>query len=308
MKPNMDPATYSITSRSMNMTFYKVIFLTVIVLPSLYMLYNKTNKTLTIATEYTESEYTEETVSINTTSLQKTLKIPKLIHQSWKSKSLPQKFQEWSNSWKIMNPEYSHKVWTDEENRELIVNHYPWFLKKYDSFPRNIMRIDSARIFYLHKYGGVYSDLDVLCLKPMDDGHDLVLGRMGDDLEFTHSIPNAWFASKPGHSFWMWYANLILENFQFDGVEWVAGPVALFATYDAYRKNVTEEKSEEIYVAPKEYVFPYNWQYPEFHDICSAMSNTFNQTLCNETTDPEKKAFAISYWSHSWDGGFQGGN
>ncbi len=100
--------------------------------------------------------------------LEKGQRIPKIIHQSWKTKTLPTKFQQWSDSWSLKNPTYSRKLWTDEENRALIAEHYPWFLEKFDSFPQNIHRIDVSRIFYMHKYGGIYSDLDVVCLKPVN--------------------------------------------------------------------------------------------------------------------------------------------
>ena len=54
----------------------------------------------------------------------------------------------------------THILWTDAMNRELIRRHYPFFLETYDSFELNIMRADSARVFYMHRYGGVYMDLD----------------------------------------------------------------------------------------------------------------------------------------------------
>ena len=97
--------------------------------------------------------------------LEKGQKIPKIIHQSWKTKVLPAKFRQWSDSWSLKNPTYVRKLWTDEDNRALISEHYPWFLEKFDSFPQDIHRIDVSRIFYMHRYGGVYSDLDVVCLK-----------------------------------------------------------------------------------------------------------------------------------------------
>ena len=45
-------------------------------------------------------------------------------------------------------------------NRELIRVYYPWFLEVYDSFEKNVMRADAARVFYMHKFGGIYMDLD----------------------------------------------------------------------------------------------------------------------------------------------------
>lgn len=48
------------------------------------------------------------------------------------------------------------RLWTDEMNRQLVVEHYPWFLDTYDNLPMGIMRADSCRILYMHHVGGVH--------------------------------------------------------------------------------------------------------------------------------------------------------
>jgi len=53
-----------------------------------------------------------------------------------------------------MHPAWEYKLWTDEANRNLVKEHYPWLLETYDGFPENIMRADTARILYMHHYGG----------------------------------------------------------------------------------------------------------------------------------------------------------
>ncbi len=68
---------------------------------------------------------------------------------------------------------------------------------------------------YLHHYGGVYVDLDFESIRPMDqylEGKLLVLGRMGNESTFRHSIPNAFMASVPGHTFWIKVLEQIQEN------------------------------------------------------------------------------------------------
>ena len=78
---------------------------------------------------------------------------------------------------------------------------------------------------YLHHYGGVYVDLDFESINPMGGylkGKQLVLGRMGSDVHFYHSIPNAFMASVPGHPFWIKVLEYISENYSKPwGVEWV---------------------------------------------------------------------------------------
>ena len=115
------------------------------------------------------------------------------------------------------HPGWEHKLWTDDENRDFVANHYPWFLEIYDKLPQHIHRVDTVRYMYLHKFGGVYADLDFESIKPMDDylkDKQLVLGRMGHDNNFEHSIPNAVMASIPGHPFWLQVLDFVVLNYK----------------------------------------------------------------------------------------------
>ena len=65
-------------------------------------------------------------------------KIPKIIHQTWKTNNVPEKCKEWVKSWKEKNPGWDYRLWTDEDNRNLIKEYFPKFLKIYDSFYRTV--------------------------------------------------------------------------------------------------------------------------------------------------------------------------
>ena len=89
--------------------------------------------------------------------------IPRIIHQTWKVETLPPHWAEVRQACKEMMPDFEFKLWTDESSREFIASEYPWFLETFDSYPYNIQRADAIRYFVLHKYGGVYMDLDIGC-------------------------------------------------------------------------------------------------------------------------------------------------
>lgn len=59
-------------------------------------------------------------------------------------------------------------LWTDAKSRELIAEHYPWFLPTFDGYKYKIQRADAIRYFVLHRFGGVYMDLDIGCIRPVD--------------------------------------------------------------------------------------------------------------------------------------------
>jgi mannosyltransferase OCH1-like enzyme len=72
---------------------------------------------------------------------------------------------------------------------------------------------------YLHKFGGVFADLDFESIRPMDEylkGKQFVLGRMSipPRLWSEHSIPNAFMASIPGHPIWIKVLEYIADNYQ----------------------------------------------------------------------------------------------
>ena len=78
---------------------------------------------------------------------------------------------------------------------------------------------------YLHKFGGVYVDLDFESIRPMDEylkGKQMILGRMGLNESYEHSIPNALMASIPEHPFWIKVLEYITKNLKKNlGVEQV---------------------------------------------------------------------------------------
>lgn len=96
------------------------------------------------------------------TAIVVTPRIPQLIHQTWKTREVPAQWASSVEKYRALQDEgWEHKLWTDEDNRQLIQEHYSWFLAQFDAYPYPIQRADAIRYFILHKYGGVYSDLDI---------------------------------------------------------------------------------------------------------------------------------------------------
>lgn len=58
------------------------------------------------------------------------------------------------------------------------------------------------------RYGGLYLDLDMESMKPVDEllaGHSIVLAAIGNNATHEQSINNCFMASQPGESFWLFY-------------------------------------------------------------------------------------------------------
>ena len=48
------------------------------------------------------------------------------------------------------------------------VQDYPEYLAMYDGYEFGIQRADAMRLFFLHKLGGIYIDLDIECKRSLD--------------------------------------------------------------------------------------------------------------------------------------------
>jgi mannosyltransferase OCH1-like enzyme len=87
--------------------------------------------------------------------------IPKIIHQTWKTTEIPEKWKKSQEEWIRLHPDWIYKVWTDDDIRAHISSHHPDLLALHDAYPYPIQRADLIRYLILHDYGGVYSDLDL---------------------------------------------------------------------------------------------------------------------------------------------------
>lgn len=126
--------------------------------------------------------------------------LPKVIHQSYKTwEQTSKKDKQFTEKLKAMNEDWQWVFWTDEDNRTLIETHYPWFLDIYDSYKYNIQRADAVRYFYMHKYGGVYLDLDMFPLRPLEELFERIKNREIQPLVYSNNPQVILFEEYPNH-------------------------------------------------------------------------------------------------------------
>jgi mannosyltransferase OCH1-like enzyme len=147
------------------------------------------------------------------------IKIPRNIFQTWETKKLSDGFNSLTESWRQKNPNYAYFLYDNDDCEQFIKKHFD--LRVYNSYCRIIpgaFKADLWRYCILYIYGGVYVDIDTICLESID----LFLN---EDIEFmtpidlnnnpyigTHNLFNAFIASIPRHPILLNCINRIIYN------------------------------------------------------------------------------------------------
>jgi len=126
-------------------------------------------------------------------------KVPAIIHQTWRDVDpMPISWQQASNTCRSLHPNYEYRLWTDNDGRRLIEKEFPCLLATFDSYPYAIQRADVIRLIVLYVYGGIYLDLDIICLKPLDQlrSYEFILPKTK-----PVGLSNDFIIAQPKHPF-----------------------------------------------------------------------------------------------------------
>jgi len=153
-------------------------------------------------------------------------RIPRVLHQTWKTSRVPAKMMEYMASWRRLHPDWTFEFWDDARNRELVNTHFPQYLADYERMS-GIKRADVARIVMLYVQGGVYADIDVQAVRPLDElleaAEDARAGVLLGEENFVHAVllekrestwlvSNAVMASARQHPIWLQALREIFDN------------------------------------------------------------------------------------------------
>ena len=96
--------------------------------------------------------------------------IPKIIHQTFYTRDLPDKLQANVDLIRHLNPEWEYRFYDDDDIAEFIQTHYPDKVWRY--FERinpcyGAARADLFRYLLMYKIGGVYLDIKSVATRPI---------------------------------------------------------------------------------------------------------------------------------------------
>ena len=102
---------------------------------------------------------------------QKNCPIPKKIFQTWevKENQMTEEMQKIVNTWKQFNPDYEYHFYDNHDCELFIKNNFS--KRIYEVYCRIIpsaYKADLWRYCILYKYGGVYVDIDTICMNSID--------------------------------------------------------------------------------------------------------------------------------------------
>ena len=143
----------------------------------------------------------------------------KIIHQVWFTTGiLPnkreaaktyKKLKPYRDSWIKKNPDWLYMCWNLENCSKLLKKYYPQHLEMYNKYPYAIQRCDAIRYFILHRYGGLYADMDYFCNKPWNEvvqkyNKDIYLVETPNNIstDKVHISNSLMYCNKLNHIFW----------------------------------------------------------------------------------------------------------
>jgi FkbM family methyltransferase len=141
-----------------------------------------------------------------------TRKIPYNLFQTFKTKDISPALQAFIDTWKEKNPEYTYNFYDDDMCDKFMKEFDARTWKAYCRIIPGAFKADLWRYCVLYKYGGVYADVDTVCLGKIDD-------FLNEKTEFVTPIDlddkllyNAFIAAAPGSKILKHCIDTIVHN------------------------------------------------------------------------------------------------
>jgi len=153
--------------------------------------------------------------------------IPKILWQTYKTKTLPPQAEDARSSWVCKNPEFEFQLYDDSDIENFIRNNFdPSYLEFYHQLPLGVMKADLWRYLIILKEGGYYTDIDTQCyrsilkwpikIRPEDFPNGVLLVSIEPaDLPFFCQWT---FAATKNHPALAHVCSYIVENFKKNGI------------------------------------------------------------------------------------------
>lgn len=219
---------------------------------------------------------------------QNIINIPKKIHQIWLGGKIPNDYNRIIETWKIKNPDWEYKLWTDDDI-------FDFGLENIESF-NNINNIgaksDILRYEILYREGGLYIDTDFECIKSFNDliYLDLFSGTGHVDVP---EVFNGLIACKPSHLLMRKLIDdiKVINTNDFDKILSLTGPKYFSIKLFEWIKDNPEDKTV---VFPTKFFYPF----PATHRFLVRNDDEKSRNIVKQFNT--EKSYCTHLWYTSW--------
>jgi hypothetical protein len=231
--------------------------------------------------------------------------IPKIIHQTWRSEKLPSIFQKILEKNKEINNEFEFKIWSHTPGPpdidEFIKKEYNEIYHIFNGTKYGVQKADIARLAILHYYGGIYYDLDIMCIKSLktliDFDTDSIYMAMEPAEQTTklfncdNVLCNAFIAAPPKHPLFKTAIDEIKMLFFKHGSN-IYNVFNIFGSDLLAKCMQNKENMRNVKFINRKLVYPIND--PKFTDLSSTASD-----IVMLKSGDFGEAYMVHYWIHS---------
>ncbi len=188
--------------------------------------------------------------------------IPPILHHCYIGAPVPPEMFAYMETAIEVNPRWDARLWT-AQNLFLLGLNYEVLLAR---FKKPVHVSDFVRLVAIQRYGGMYLDCDVECIKPFDGlcEHDAIAAPQ----DGTGQICPATFGAVPHHPWIDWQIEHA-DKYSVPDVPWNVGLMT-----DAPREGLT--------IVPTDTFYPWLWNTPKDH---------------RKVTE---RTLSIHHWKGSW--------
>gem|GEM_PF-428273 len=187
--------------------------------------------------------------------------IPRIIHQTWKTRETPDSFRAFSQTWRDRNPGWDYRFWSDRDLLEFVAKHYPEYLELFCSYRQGVQRADAARYMLLHHFGGIYADMDMECVRSFEQfsvENRIVLCKEPQAhwsaTTIFRGLPlmlfNGLMVSPAGHPFWLHLLERMVDTRHASDVLDSTGPCLLTGAWVSWPQKETVRVEEANFFTP----------------------------------------------------------
>jgi len=150
-------------------------------------------------------------------------RIPRILFQTWETREISPELQAIVDTWKEKNPEYEYIFHNNADCEAFIKANFE--KNVYDAYCKIIpgaYKADLWRYCVLYKYGGVYADIDTICLGSIDsflkDNTECMapVDLNTSPYEGNHNVFNGFMAASPKSSIMLGCIKRIVFHVEFN--------------------------------------------------------------------------------------------